>query len=102
MDNNQSAFVDRSMNENLLLNNSSLETVPPSRTRSLGKTSGVSKQNSRDVIVSSKKKGGQGVSATAKSQTKTKKANKDLQNFLYQGTSNLNNDNSATVKQALD
>ena len=45
------------MNENLLLNNSSLDTVMP-RTRSLGKTSGISKQNSRDVIVSSKKKGG--------------------------------------------
>ena len=63
MDNNQSSFVDRSMNENLLLNNSSLDAVVQPRTRSLGKTSGMTKQNSRDVIVSSKKKGGQGVSS---------------------------------------
>ena len=51
------------MNENLLLNNSSLDAVVQPRTRSLGKTSGMTKQNSRDVIVSSKKKGGQGVSS---------------------------------------
>ena len=88
MDNNQSSFVDRSMNENLLLNNSQLDTVAPSRTRSLGKTSGMTKQNSRDVIVSSKKKGGQAVSS-GKSQTKAaNKANKELQNFLNQGTMN--------------
>ena len=43
MENNQSSFVDRSMNENLLINNTSLDNVAPSRTRSLGKTSGVSK-----------------------------------------------------------
>ena len=50
------------MNDNLLINNTSLDNVAPSRTRSLGKSSNVNKQsNSRDVIVSSKKKGGQGV-----------------------------------------
>lgn len=43
MDNNQSTFVDRSMNDNLLINNTSLDNVAPSRTRSLGKTSGVAK-----------------------------------------------------------
>lgn len=81
MENNQSSFVDRSMNENFLINNTSLDNVAPSRTRSLGKTSGVTKQNSRDVIVSSKKKANQGVSQ-GKAGAKINKPNKELQNFL--------------------
>ena len=48
--------VDRSMNEQLLIKNSSFE-VSTGRSRSYVKGN-LSQQNSRDVIIGSKKKGG--------------------------------------------
>ena len=83
------------------MNNTSLDNVAPSRTRSLGKTSGVAKQNSRDVIVSSKKKSSQGVSQ-GKSQNKMNKPTKELQNFLNQGPTTMNYNSAANLNvQAL-
>ena len=57
IENNNSVLIDRSMNDQLMLNNSSLEVgTSQSRSRSFAKTGGLSQQNSRDVIVSNKKK----------------------------------------------
>ena len=56
IENNNSLLIDRSMNDQLMLNNSSFEVGNQSRSRSFAKTGGLSQQNSRDVIVGSKKK----------------------------------------------
>ena len=62
--NNSVLVVDRSMNDQLMLNNSSFEVVnaAQSRSRSFAKTGALSSQNSREVIMASKKKtvGGHG------------------------------------------
>ena len=82
-------LIDRSMNENLILQNTSFETsgITASRSRSFAKTGGLTKQNSRDVIVGTGKKK-QTANATAggsKSQGK-QKPNKELVNFLNQAS----------------
>ena len=57
IENNNSTFVDRSLNEQLILNNSSFEVnANQSRSRSFAKTGGLTNQNSRDVIMAPKKK----------------------------------------------
>ena len=49
-------MIDRSMNDQLMLNNSSFEVGNQARSRSFAKTGALSQQNSRDVIMGVKKK----------------------------------------------
>jgi hypothetical protein len=83
-------LIDRSMNDNLMLQNSSFETsgIVGNRSRSFAKTGALTQQNSRDVIVGTKQKkqtGNMGANGNSKSQGK-QKANKELLNFLNQGS----------------
>ena len=76
------------MNDQLMLNNSSFEVnAAQSRSRSFAKTGALSSQNSREVILATKKKGVSSHAPTSqtihnsKSQSK-KTANKEMLNYL--------------------
>ena len=90
IENNNSTFVDRSLNEQLILNNSSFEVnANQSRSRSFAKTGGLTNQNSRDVIMAPKKKAinqqqPQTITSSKSNQTK-QKGNKEMLNYLNQG-----------------
>ena len=84
--------MDRSLNEQLILNNSSFEVnANQSRSRSFAKTGALSsQQNSRDVIMAPKKKTigqhqssqPQTIAGSKSSQQSKQKGNKEMLNYL--------------------